>query len=197
MLLLVWLIIIAVQLSAKPALKSISSQGQWVIRGVWIIVLLQIMLGGWVSTNYAAGACGSTFPLCRGEWMPHAIQWQPALEVGHALGYTLLGDRFPAGALVAIHLMHRTGAAVITLAVTGLVAYLMRRREWKWSGLLIMSLVLQLLLGFANIHWNLPLAIAVAHNGGAALLLALLTILGSGARYTAQVALSDSYREAS
>jgi len=45
-------------------------------------------------------------------------------------------------------------------------------------------IVLQFAIGISNVFLKLPLALAVAHNGGAALLLILLVMLNHKIRFT-------------
>ncbi|MGB4063279.1 MAG: COX15/CtaA family protein [Azonexus sp.] len=143
-----------------------------------LAIAIQIALGGWVSSNYAALACPD-FPTCQG-------QWQPEMDIAHAfslhreLGETADGQLLPHTALTAIHWSHRLGAALVSLVVGLLALTLFKtgRRHWQvWGGLLALLLLAQLSLGIANVLLGLPLAIAVAHNLGAALLLtATLTL---------------------
>ncbi|WP_148713911.1 COX15/CtaA family protein [Chitinolyticbacter meiyuanensis] len=138
------------------------------------VVVLQIALGGWVSTNYAALACDG-FPACRGGYqLPDdwAVGFHPLRE----LGLTTTGGPLDIDHLAAIHWIHRLWALAVTVAVA-LLGVLLLRRGLRAGGWLLAALVLQLGLGIANVLMHLPLALAVAHNGGAALLLALLTIL--------------------
>lgn len=138
-----------------------------------LVVLLQIALGGWVSSNYAALACPD-FPACRsGDW--------PAMDFGHAfsfrreLGQTADGAGLPFAALTAIHWSHRLWASVVLLAVGLLAGRLTRHPAWRRAAVgLATLLVLQVGLGIANVLLSLPLPLAVAHNLGAALLLAAL-----------------------
>lgn len=146
-----------------------------------LVVVVQIALGGWVSSNYAALACPD-FPTCRGAWMPemdvtHAFQIRR--ELGHTAGGTLLSNE----ALVAIHWAHRLGALVVTAVVGALAIALLARREWRaWGGVVAAALVVQVTLGVANVLLSLPLAIAVAHNTGAAVLLVVLVVLNARIR---------------
>ncbi len=176
-LLVVWLVCIAMYLKKDEgeALPIHTTTAKAVVSFVWFLVLFQIFLGGWVSTNYAAGACGNSFPLCRESLIPKGILWEPAFHFGHDLGYVSSGAPFPAGALVAIHWMHRFGAVLVTLAMITLSVYLAKNKQGGWALILLATLTLQLTLGFINIYANLPLLVAVAHNGGATLLLAVLT----------------------
>ena len=142
------------------------------------LLVMQIALGGWVSSNYAALACAD-FPTCQGNWWPavtiddftQAFQWQ------RELGQTADGALLPLAALTAIHWTHRLGALAVLLAVGTHAALLLRRRETRCHGVAVAALlVIQLGLGIANVLLSLPLPVAVAHNLGAALLLAALAV---------------------
>ena len=138
------------------------------------VVGLQILLGGWVSANYAALACPD-LPLCLGQAMP-PMDFGNAFHVLRELGRTGEGELLPQGALVAIHWAHRTFALVV-VAVVGLAAW----KAWKvhrpMAALVAGLLLLQFSLGVANVAFNLPLALAAAHNAGAAGLLGALVVL--------------------
>ena len=141
-----------------------------------VAVIVQIALGGWVSSNYAALACGD-FPTCLGGWLPE-MDFANAFQFHRELGQTADGALLSNTALTAIHWTHRVGALVVTLIVGSLVFALSRRAEWRnWAGLLGACLLLQLGLGIANILLALPLHLAVAHNAGAAILLSVMLAL--------------------
>lgn len=140
------------------------------------VLCVQILLGGWTSTNYAALAC-IELPACNGRWWPD-MNFVDAFHVFRELGRTDDGEFLPVQALVAIHMMHRIGALVVA-GVLGWLAWRAARTDGArdlglWLGL---ALVLQIALGVSNVWFSLPLPVAVAHNGGAALLLALLVVL--------------------
>lgn len=143
-------------------------------RWAWIAlaaVALQIALGGWVSSNYAALICPD-FPTCRGEWMPDT-DFDHAFQFHRELGRTADGDLLPASAMTAIHLTHRLGAMTVLLLAGSLAFVLRKQRETRGMGtVLFLVLALQIGLGISNVLLSLPLPIAVAHNAGAALLLA-------------------------
>lgn len=134
-------------------------------------LIAQIALGGWVSTNYAALACPD-FPLCRGEWVP-AMNFVDAFHVRRELGMSAEGQLLPMEALTAIHWMHRLGAVATAAVLAGLGVWLARTAGARRLGFVLLGLLaLQLVLGVANVAGSLPLAVAVAHNGVAALLAA-------------------------
>ena len=141
-----------------------------------MIVILQIALGGWVSSNYAALACPD-FPTCKGAWLP-AMDLQHGFQLVRELGMTAHGALLPLEALTAIHWAHRVGA-LVTLLVVGLLAIKLLRVPALVRAGMLLALVLsvQLSLGIANVLFSLPLALAVAHNAGAALLVVVLIML--------------------
>lgn len=135
-----------------------------------LAVILQIALGGWVSSNYAALACND-FPTCLGAWRPE-MDFDTAFSLHRELGRTASGDFLPGNALIAIHWSHRVGALIVALLTGSLAFILLRQSVWRGWGLLLgMTLLAQIALGIANVVMYLPLSIAVAHNTGAAILL--------------------------
>ncbi|HJW04200.1 MAG TPA: COX15/CtaA family protein [Azospira sp.] len=134
------------------------------------MLALQIALGGWVSSNYAAPACFD-LPRCQGQWWP-AMDFAQGFTLHRELGMTGNGQLLSLEALTAIHWSHRLGALAVTLLALGL-AYRLRRRGRQRQALgLLAALGLQLGLGLGNVLLGWPLGLAVAHNAGAALLLA-------------------------
>lgn len=140
------------------------------------VLLVQIALGGWTSSNYAALACPD-LPTCQGEWWPEA-DFASAFIPWHGLGIDYEGGILEGPARTAIHLSHRLGAIVAALVIGALALVCLRRvhdRNLRRAGAgLLVLLLLQLGLGLANVWWLLPLSVATAHNAGAALLLAAL-----------------------
>lgn len=140
------------------------------------LVVLQIALGGWVSTNYAALACAD-FPTCHGSWWPLA-DWSGGFQMHRELGVDGQGQALGMEALIAMHWAHRLGAVLAALGVGWLGLRLLARPAWRWWGAGLLGLLgLQVLLGVANVLAGLPLPVAVAHNLGAALLLSALVWL--------------------
>jgi heme a synthase len=146
------------------------------------VLLLQLALGGWVSTNYATLAC-SDFPLCNGQLVPE-MDFEHGFTLWRELGKTAAGHYLPFSALTAIHWVHRNFAAVVVL-VLGYTAW----RAWRVPGLhktarnLVLVLAAQAVTGIATVFFSFPLALAVLHNAGAAGLVLLVTMLNYKVQY--------------
>lgn len=140
------------------------------------LVLVQIALGGWVSTNYAALAC-TDFPQCQGAWLP-PMDFEHGFTLHRDLGETASGELLPMAALTAIHWTHRLGALVVVVFLGWLAWRLLGTPGYAGIGLAIgMLMATQAALGIGNVLLSLPLGLAVAHNTGAALLLCSLVLL--------------------
>ncbi|MBI5330930.1 MAG: COX15/CtaA family protein [Betaproteobacteria bacterium] len=138
---------------------------------------LQIGLGGWVSSNYAVLACPD-FPLCHGVWLP-PMEFSQAFTFWRPLGMTAEGEWLAFPSLVAIHWVHRLGALVTVLILSALIWRVWRLGLTRWARAATLLLCLQGLTGLTNVVWQWPLPLAVAHTGGAALLVMALVWLMS------------------
>jgi cytochrome c oxidase assembly protein subunit 15 len=151
-----------------------------------LLLVLQIALGGWVSTNYAALAC-TDFPSCHGALVPQ-MDFANGFTLWRHLGMTADGEFLSFQALTAIHWTHRSFAFVVIAFVVWLACKALRTQGLQKTGRWLLIIVgLQLITGLSTIFLNWPLAIAVAHNGGAALLLLLLVMLNYKARLALRV----------
>jgi heme a synthase len=135
---------------------------------------VQIALGGWVSSNYAALACPDV-PLCMGRSLP-PMDFANAFHVLRELGQTPQGELLSREALTAIHWTHRV-FALAAVAVIGWAAYRASRFSRALAGLIAALLAAQFSIGVANVVVSRPLALAAAHNAGAAALLVALVVL--------------------
>jgi cytochrome c oxidase assembly protein subunit 15 len=148
------------------------------VRGPAVIALavlaIQIALGGWVSSNYAALACPD-LPLCLGRAVP-PMDFGNAFHVLRELGQTPQGELLSRDALTAIHWAHRV-FALVAVAVIGWAAYRATRFSRILAVLIAALLAAQFSIGVANVIVSRPLALAAAHNAGAALLLVALVVL--------------------
>ena len=146
----------------------------WLAKLAFVAVVAQIILGGWVSSNYAALACYD-FPSCDGTYTPD-IDLQQGFNIFQSVGPNYLGGLMTNEARMAIHWVHRIGAIVVLLVVGGLVFQTVKQVAVVGYALLA-ALVTQITLGILNVVWVLPLLNATAHNTvGALLLLVLVTI---------------------
>jgi cytochrome c oxidase assembly protein subunit 15 len=170
--LLVWL-----AFATTPGATLVQAVAPKLRRLLWIglaLLALQIALGGWTSSNYAALACGSEFPRCLGQWMPpHDVH--QAFVLWRGVGVDYEGGVLDGPARVAIQLVHR-GVAVLVFGHLMMVAVRMFRTPGlKFRGLALGLLVsAQVALGIANVKLGLPLWTATLHTAGAALLLFLV-----------------------
>ncbi len=148
------------------------------VLAVAALTLLQIALGGWVSTNYAVLAC-SDFPTCQGQWWP-TMDFEHGFALFRALGEGKDGGFVPFAALTAIHYVHRLAAGLLLLAIV-LLAWRLHAegslQTRRWALALLGIAAWQLASGLANVLLGWPLLAAVAHTGGAAALTVLLTVL--------------------
>ena len=141
-----------------------------------VLLTIQIALGGWVSTNYATLAC-TDFPLCQGTLWP-LMDFANGFTIWRDLGKTAQGEFLPFPALTAIHWTHRIFAFAV-IALTAWMAYksikiIGMHKIARW---LLAGIALQFATGVLTIFLNFPLALAVIHNGGAAILVLLLVVL--------------------
>ncbi len=168
------LIYTALRLSVAPAGDASNRTLQRMVVFGIALLAAQVALGGWTSANYAALACGTDFPACAGSFDP-PTDFHSAFVLWRGIGVDYEGGVLDAPARTAIQLTHRAGAVVVFVYGLILAFAAFRRRETKaLGGALAVALVAQVLLGVSNVTLGLPLPVATAHNGGAAILLAVL-----------------------
>lgn len=150
----------------------------WAVLGLFIVIG-QIALGGWTTSNYAAVACPD-FPTCQAQWLP-AMDFRAGFNVLQHIGPNYLGGTMDNLARIAIHFTHRMGAVVTAVYIVFLAWQLIARgalpETRRMAQVLLALVTVQLCLGISNILFQFPLSVAVAHNlCGALLLLALVTL---------------------
>lgn len=148
------------------------------IRFSLVLLFIQIALGGWTSTNYAALAC-TDYPTCHGSLIPE-MDFSNAFTIFRELGVTSLGEPLSLEALHAIQWVHRIGAIVLLIYLL-FVAYVLKVNQGfnMWSNVLILVISLQFIVGIANLLLHLPIVLATLHNLGAALLVVILVGINS------------------
>ncbi len=143
---------------------------------------LQIALGGWTSSNYAAVACPD-FPTCQGAWWPD-MQFDEAFVLWRGLGIDYEGGVLDHPARVAVHFVHRLGAIATAVALTTLAVLTIQRARpgrLRTAAVAVLgALAVQILIGITTVMHGFPLPLATAHNAGAAvLLLSVVTLIRS------------------
>lgn len=165
-----------IALRAGPTVQPISAPRAYSAAFVALgVVMVQIGLGGWVSSNYAVMACPD-FPLCQGQLFP-PMDFSNGFSWWRGLGQTRGGEVIAVQALVAIHWAHRAFAMMVVVAVGVLIWELRSAGFTRLPLALAGLLVMQLLTGLSNVVMQWPLILAVMHSGGAALLVALIIVV--------------------
>jgi cytochrome c oxidase assembly protein subunit 15 len=176
-----------------PAMPTVSPATRALAVVAFVVLAMQISLGGWVSTNYAALAC-TDLPTCHGEWVPQ-MDIRNGFHIVRELGQSADGETLTMDALTAIHWMHRVGAIVAALVI-GALGFALRAAGHRPLGTALLGvLALQIMLGLANVWFSLPLPLAAAHNGGAAALVILMVLINYRVRATAQQRVSGVLNE--
>ncbi len=146
-----------------------------------LVLALQIALGGWTAANYAARVC-SDLPICQSGWQQH-VNLKDAFQFwGHGVDDYEFATHLGPDAKITIHVAHRVGAIITTLYLGSLFIWLLTRNGIS-SGIRRASvaalcvLIIQIALGISNVVLDLPLLVAVAHNGVAAVLMMSLILL--------------------
>lgn len=149
-----------------------------IIRFSLVLLFIQIALGGWTSTNYAALAC-TDYPTCHGSLIPE-MDFYNAFTIFRELGVTSIGEPLSLEALHAIQWVHRVGAIVLLVYLL-FVAYILKVNQGfnMWRNVLILVISLQFIIGIANLLLHLPIVLATLHNLGAALLVVILVGINS------------------
>ncbi len=138
-------------------------------RFVLALAVIQMALGGWVSTNSAVLAC-SEVPLCQGQWWP-AMDFETGFRLLRPLGGDGLGAQITLAGLTAIHMVHRLAAVLVLSAMVALAWGLWRARWWRREAIGLWALAAwQLVTGLSNVVLGWPLVAALGHTLGAALL---------------------------
>lgn len=168
------------QVSADK-LKQLLAFRRWAIAGL-LIVIFQILLGGWTTSNYAAVACPD-LPTCQEQWLP-TMDFAQGFNIFQSIGPNYLGGVMENEARVAVHFAHRVGAIITTVYLLFLSVLLLKSiaisESKKMAIVILLVLTLQVALGLGNIIFNFPVFVAVAHNLVGALLLLTMVTLNHG-----------------
>ena len=162
-------------LSLTPERRELPDRERGLRKFAWAALaalLLQISLGGWTSSNYAAVACPD-LPTCQQSWWP-PMDFRDAFVLWHGLDIDYTGGVLANPARVAIHVTHRIGALIAGAVLIFLGAICIARAQARGlrviGGVLVGAVLLQIGIGMSMVHFGMPLALATLHNAGAALL---------------------------
>jgi cytochrome c oxidase assembly protein subunit 15 len=173
------LVLLTAQAQSEPRLRIALPEGvRWLAWAVFVLLVVQSALGGWVSTNYAVLAC-SEFPACQGSWWP-PMDFARGFTLLRDLGMDADGKPLPFEALTAIHYTHRLAAYVVLLAmaVFGWRLWCCGEPALRPFAFGIVGLAAwQLASGLSNVVLGWPIVAALAHTGGAGAAIALLAAL--------------------
>ncbi len=172
-----WWCYLSLNAQGTANLDKLSHFKPWVFAGL-IIVMAQIALGGWVSSNYAGLSCVG-FPMCNGMWVP-PLNFHEAFNVLSPIGANYQGGVLDSTSRMTIQFVHRIGAMVTATYILALSLTLIAKAQGRMRQLGMLTLVVvlfQFTLGILNVVKLLPLDVAVSHNGVAALLLLCLVAL--------------------
>ena len=171
--LLFWLLLDSLREAKQTSTGSGNHLHRLALIGL-VVLVIQIALGGWTSANYAALACPD-LPTCQGQWWPDEIDFAEGFVMWRGLGVDYEGGILDAPSRVAIHFTHRLGALVTFLLLLGIALTTWRSTSstvTRNASLAVTILLLvQVSLGISVVWSGLPIALAAAHNGVAALLL--------------------------
>ena len=173
----------------QTVLETSASSGARMARSPWLSVLAtltllavigQIALGALVSAKFAALACPA-FPLCGADAPPGTLP--EAFDPFTALAVDASNAIVRPAALATLHWTHRVGAHVVLVLGAVLAVALVRDTGLKACGIALAALlVVQLALGAGTVLAHLPLALVLAHNLVAALLLGALVAINGRLR---------------
>ena len=140
---------------AIPKLKTIA--------GIALVVLLfQIFLGVWTSTNYASLACAD-FPTCQGTYMPE-MDFKNGFNLNQEVGPNYLYGLLDNPSRVAIHYSHRVSAILVTVVFLILISKLWFSNAAPLASTIGILLLTQISLGIINVVYVLPLYVAIEHH---------------------------------
>ena len=158
--------------------EKIPAIALFIIIITWVFLIIQILLGGWTSTNYASLAC-TDFPKCLDQWYPKEMIFNEAFNVINLPDVNYEGGILAYGAKVAIHYSHRITALILTFVFISALYVVFKLNKHsllkKLMSISIIFFTLQVILGISNVVYSLPLNIAVWHTMNAAILMALIS----------------------
>lgn len=143
-------------------------------------ISLQIILGGWTSSNYAALPC-LDFPSCNSHLIPNfdlLKNFATAFNPLHTIGPNYDGGLLDYDSRVLIQLVHRLGAYLNIIIISAIIILNFKNNKYlKLNFALLALLAIQVTLGILNVKLFLPVYIAVAHTTVGVILLLFVIAL--------------------
>jgi len=141
------------------------------------LLVIQILLGGLTSANFAATAC-TTLPDCHGSYWP-GPEIGTALDLTRTHQVTASGHAIGGAERLAIAKAHRLGAVLAgsLVLLTGVLALRGAGAQRRTGAAIVLLVLLEFSVGVTSVLSGLPIALAIAHNWLAALLLLCLVRL--------------------
>jgi cytochrome c oxidase assembly protein subunit 15 len=128
-----------------------------IITITWVFLIIQILLGGWTSTNYASLAC-TDFPKCLDQWYPKEMIFNEAFNVINLPDVNYEGGILAYGAKVAIHYSHRITALILTFVFISALYVVFKLNKHsllkKLMSISIIFFILQVILGISNVVYS-------------------------------------------
>jgi cytochrome c oxidase assembly protein subunit 15 len=184
------------QISASVRTLRIRPLPASLLLASFLILLMQVFLGAWVSTNYAVLACPD-FPTCLGSAWPET-NWSEGFSLWRQLGLNAQGEFISPIALQTIHWAHRLFAVLVLLCLgaLGLKAYQLSTPATpmlkRLAILLLSLLLLQVLTGISNVVFQWPLMAALMHTAGSAALVFCLVRMSYWASWKSPIQLKNA-----
>jgi len=177
---LLWWVMLREQRFWKPVAPTPQTRHlRWRALFALLLVVGEILLGGWTAGNDAALACPD-FPTCQSQWWP-TMDFIGGFTLWRGVGLNYEGGMLDLSAITAINMAHRIGALITLLYVGWLALHTIRvgfdSNLCRYGMLVLVLLLGQTVLGVMDIVLRMPLLIAVAHSGVAALLMLSLIAL--------------------
>tara|TARA_Y200000002_G_scaffold189047_1_gene155970 strand:+ start:1919 stop:2932 length:1014 start_codon:yes stop_codon:yes gene_type:complete len=174
--------------SNRPAYSHIDQTTRWMMVLTSVLLIMQIAMGGWTSSQYAALSCPD-FPTCQGNLWP-TMNFTEAFSLFLPSSATFEGGVLSQAGKTAIHMAHRILAGILTLSILMLLKRIYRLYQtffFQHAGLILCLLLGQLTLGISNVMLQLPILVATAHNGLGCLLLLAMTAMIYDAKHSSAI----------
>ena len=165
--LLVWLALEAAPASARVRLRTVTDGQRRTATALFALVFVQSGLGALVA-GLKAGLTYNTWPLMDGKLVPDGLTAQSPWYLNFFENVT------------TVQFDHRvTAYALVVLALAHLVTLIRSADDERIvgsAGVLAACVLAQMLIGIWTLLWGVPLELGLAHQAGAAVVIAAATL---------------------